>query len=70
VQVHAESAEKKEEWLKCLSDGGAFVPTIKALNKLGDAKNRLGVHRLGVHRRKKDQEAEAEVEEEDEEDSD
>jgi hypothetical protein len=70
--VHAESADRKEEWLKCLSDGGAFVPTIRTLTKLGDAKKQL--NRLGIHRRKKgedtDHEAEAAGQEDDEEDSD
>lgn len=70
MQVHAESAERKAEWLKCLSDGGAFVPTIKALTKLGDAKKQL--HRFGIHRRKKEQEDEPEADNdgESEEDSD
>ena len=58
IQVHPESAECKVEWLKCLSDGGAFVPTIKALTKLGDAKKQL--NRLRVHQRNKLQEREYE----------
>ena len=77
-QVHAESADRKEEWLKCLSDGGAFVPTIKMLTKLGGAKKQL--NRIGIHRLKKSQDHELETEvdvvmgaaegEEEEEDSD
>ena len=70
--VHAESADRKEQWLKCLSDGGAFVPTIKALTKLGDAKKQL--NRLGIHRRKKEdtdhEAAEAAAQEDDEDDGD
>lgn len=58
--MHAESAERKEEWLKCLSDGGAFVPTIKTLTKLGGAKKQL--NRIGIHRLIKSQDHELETE--------
>ena len=58
--MHAESAERKEEWLKHLSDGGAWSPTIKTQTKLGKqlAKQNFQ-NRFGIHRRKTRDEDEA-----------